>query len=142
MPYPPLRVFNTAEECRTHFETTYCQGAISTFDGIEVRFRTSDFDHCFYESSNRDGTKDSFSQPRSERVDWIKAALEDATAELYKGWDKKRRKYNLKRRVCVVCQNYVVVIAMTGHLKADFVTAYVADTGRTLAMIRTSPTWA
>ena len=141
MPYPPLRVFNTADDCRAHFEAAYCQGAIVTFDGIEVRFRKSDFDHCFYESSNRDGTKDSFSQLRSERVDWIKAALEDDTADLYQGWDKKRRKYNPKRRVCLVSQNYVVVVAMTGHLKADFVTAYVADTGRTLAMIRTSPKW-
>jgi hypothetical protein len=43
--------------------------------------------------------------------------------------------------------DYVVVIVMTGPAKADFVTAYVADTpgtpGRpsTIEMIRRSPKW-
>src|SRR6266849_4999336 len=108
MPYPPLRVFNAAGDCRAHFEAVYCQGPILTFDGIEVRFRNSDFDHCFFESSNRDGNKDTFSQPRSQRIDWIRAALEDDQADLYQGWDKNRKRYDPNRRVCVVEQNYVV----------------------------------
>jgi hypothetical protein len=112
-----------------------------TFDGIEVRFRRRDFDHCFFESTNRDGIKDSFSQPRSERIDWIRAALEDDQADLYQGWDNVRRRVDPSRRVCVVETNYVVVIALTDATNADFRTAFVADSGRTLQMIRNSPRW-
>src|SRR6185503_19188066 len=139
MPYPPLRVFNKANECRTHFEAAYCQGVILTFDGIEVRFRRSDFDHCFFESTNRDGIKDRFSQPRSERIDWIRAALEDDQANLYQGWDNVRKRVDPSRRVCVVETNYIVVIALTDATKANFRTAFVADSGRTLQMICNSP---
>jgi hypothetical protein len=141
MPYPPLRAFNNADECRAYFERIYCRGPIMTFDGIAVRFRKSVFDHCFFESSNRDGVKDSFSGPRSERIDWIKEALEDATADLYQGWDKQRKRYDSGRRVCVVEANYVVVIALKSGASADFRTAFVADSGRTLGMIQRSPRW-
>ena len=141
MPYPPLRIFNTEGDYRNHFEAMYCQGAIVTFDGIAVRFKKSNFDHCFFESSNRDGTKDSFSQPRSQRIDWIRAALQDAQADLYQGWDNNRKRYDPTRRVCVVQTNYVVVIALTGTNKADFRTAFMADSGRTLQMICNSPRW-
>jgi hypothetical protein len=143
--YPPL--LNLADEAsyRAHFEATYCRGTIRTFDGIEVRFRKSDFDHCCFESSRRNDVKDRFSTRRAQRLDWIKAALEDSKAERYQGWDKKRKRYDPKRRVTLVMGNFVVVIALKGRARADFVTAFVADThgrrGRpsTVDLIRRGP---
>ena len=66
----------------------YCQQPITTFDNIRVRFRESDFDHCMFESSKRDWTKDKFSAERAQRIDWIKATLIDASADLRQGWDR------------------------------------------------------
>jgi hypothetical protein len=77
--------FASEAECRAHFERIYCQGPITTFDVIMVRFRKKHFEHCFFESSGRNGIKDTFSPPRAERIDWIKAALEDPMSELYYG---------------------------------------------------------
>ncbi len=74
-------------------------------------------------------------------MDWIKAALQDPSADLYVGWDKNSKSYTRRRRVCVVSGNYVVVIAITGTARANFITAYLADTPRTLQMIRKSPRW-
>jgi hypothetical protein len=146
--YPPLLKLATAAEFRSHYEGTYCRCPIVTFDGIAVRFRKRHFNHCFFESTNRDGTKNLFSQKRAERIDWIRAALQDATAERYWGWDKNRRRYDRARRVTVVMGDYVVVIAITSPTTADFVTAFVADTpaspGRpsTIDQIRRGPKWA
>lgn len=72
MAYPPLVCYRTVDEYRAHFERVYCQGTITTFDGIAVRFRKSRFDHCFYESTRRNQVKDAFSAQRAERIDWIK----------------------------------------------------------------------
>ncbi len=127
---------------------TYCRGALQTFDSISVRFRKEDFDHCFFESSRRNRIKDRFSQARATRIDWIKATLKDNGAELYVGWDGKKKRYDTHRRVAIVVKNYVLVIHITGEGKANFVTAYVADTIgtperpiTTLDQIRRSPKW-
>ena len=147
MPYPPLVQYATIGEYRSRWIRCYCAGPIMTFDGIAVRFRRDKFPHYFFESSGRDGNKDQFSPKRAERIDWIKATLEDAKAELFVGWDKGKRRYDLSRRVAVVMGDYVVIIALTGEATADFVSAYVADTpasaGRrsTLEMIRRGPAW-
>ena len=147
MSYPPLLKLATAAQYRTHFENIYCRGPITTFDGIQVRFRKRDFNHCFFESSRRDGAKDQFSLRRAERMDWIKVALQDKDADRYLGWDKKKRAYTRTRRVAVVMGNYVVVIALATQKRADFVTAFVADTagsaGRasTLDQIKAGPKW-
>ena len=141
MALPPLCNLPSETEYRQRFEATYCQGTIATFDGIEVRFRKSDFDHCFFESTQRNGIKDEFSVKRSERIDWIKATLKDATADLLVGWDSKKKRYDNNRRVCLVSGNYVVVIVITGQSKADFITAFVADTPTTLQKIKASPKW-
>ena len=145
MAYPALVQLASETEYRTRFEAIYCTGTVQTFDGIAVRFRKHQFDHCFFESSRRDGAKDQFSTKRAERIDWIKAALEDSNGERYHGWDKKRKRYDASRRVTIVMGNYVVVIALKGQQLADFVTAYVADKpskpGRpsTVDMIRRGP---
>lgn len=148
MAYPPLLVLATATEYRAHFENVYCRCPVLTFDGIAVRFRKQSFNHCFFESTRRDGVKDLFSTKRAERIDWIKAALQDPTAERYCGWNKTKRRYDRSRRVTIVMGNYVVVIAITGPRIADFITAYVADpptsSGRpsTIDQIRSGPKWA
>jgi len=139
--YPPLVHYGTAAEYLTHFENVYCRGAISTFDGISVRFRKSRFAHCFYESSKRNGIKDQFSRLRAERIEWIKAALEDPTADLHVGWDSKKKKYTRDSRVAVVVGDYIVVIRLSGGRTAQLVTAYVADSPSTLAKIKGSPRW-
>lgn len=141
MAYPELVRYATEPEYRQHYERVYCRGTIGCFDGIEVRFQKRQFDHCFYESSKRDGVKDLFSTKRAERIDWIKAALQDGLAELYQGWDSRRRKHDLGRRVALVMVDYVVIIRITGPSRASFVTAYVADTPRTLAKIKGGPRW-
>jgi hypothetical protein len=112
-----------------------------------VRFRKSNFEHCFFESSRRNGIKDRFSPPRAKRIDWIKATLEDPHSELFEGWDSSKKRYDRTRRAAIVMGNYVVIIAFTGPGKADFVTAYVADTPATatrpstIDKIRGGPKW-
>jgi len=148
VPYPPLLSLAGEAQYRAHFETVYCRGPITTFDGIRVRFRKCDFDHCCFESSHRDRRKDMFSRSRAERLDWIGAALRDPNAELFIGWDRDRKRYNPNRRVAVVMHNYIVIIAITAPNRARFVTAYLADAqpqkpGRpsSLDLIRSSPKW-
>lgn len=140
MDYPPLLQGKTPDEYRSFFETTYCRGPIVTFDGIEVRFRKRDFNHCFFESVQ---TKDdTFSVMRAERLLWIKTALQDPDSDRYIGLDGKKKTYDNNRRVALVMGNYIVVIVLTGDRKADFVTAFVADTQRTLDRITNGPKWA
>lgn len=138
MPYPPLVNYGTEQEYRSHFERVYCQGTISTFDGIEVRFRRRMFDHCFFESVV---TKDdTFSPRRAERIDWIVATLQDASAELRVGWDNQKKIPAKNRRVAIVKGIYVVVIRLKGNGKAEFVTAFVAGQ-RAINLIKTNPLW-
>ena len=79
---------------------------------------------------------------RAERLLWIRAALQDPDSERYIGWDKSKKTYDKSRRVALVKDNYVVIIVLTGELKADFVTAFVADSERTLSRIKSGPQWA
>lgn len=138
MAYPPLVHYQTEDEYRTHFEQVYCNGPITTFDNIQVRFRKRQFDHCFFESVN---TKDdTFSPDRAERIDWIKAALEDPDAEHRVGWDNIKKRPANDRRVAIVVNNYVVIIRLYRADRAEFVTAFVA-TQRTISQIRTNPLW-
>lgn len=125
-------------EYRSHFETNYCRGPIETFDGIEVRFRKRDFYHCFFDSvATQD---DTFSVKRAERMLWLKAALRDPNAELRVGWNSKKKRPAVDRRVAIVQYDYVVIIVMTGQKEADFVTAFIAGEVA-LRKIRTNPKW-
>ena len=141
MDYPPLVHYQTHEEYRAHFERVYCQRPITTFDGIVVRFRKSCFGHCFYESTKRNYEKNQFSTIRAERIDWIQAALQDPDAELYFGWDGKNKRISKDRRVALVVGNFVVVIRINGPRKAEFITAYLADSQTTLDKIKRTPKW-
>jgi len=76
-------------------------------------------------------------------MDWIKSTLENPNAELYQGWNKRYRTYEPNRRVCVVYENFVVVIQLAlqnnGQLKGEFTTCYQADDS--IDKIRRSPAW-
>ena len=139
MEYPPLLKGKSAAEYRSYFESNYCRKPIETFDGIQVRFRKRDFNHCFFESI--DEKDDTFSFKRAERVLWIKAALQDPEAELRVGWDNKKKRPTVNRRVAIVMCDWIVVIQMTGQKEAVFKTAFTANE-RALRMIRTNPEWA
>lgn len=144
MALPPLVSYTTVAEYRAYYERVYCRGSIQTFDGIRVFFGAGKFGHMFYESTARDGRKDVFSPVRAQRIDWIKSTLEHPHADLFEGWDKGARLYDATRRVAVVYEDFVVVVAMglklDGSLKANFVTCYQAD--NSIGKIRTSPIWA
>lgn len=140
---PPLRFFGTEFEYKQYYYKAYCRKPIITFDRILVYFGKKCFQHCFYESSRRNQIKDIFSKKRAERIDWIRATLENPNAELYQGWDKEKKRHDLNYRVAVVFQNYVVVIRVKKksdkNLKANFVTAFIAD--NSIGKIRKSPIW-
>ena len=139
MALPPLVPYSTQAEYRTHFEKFYCRGPITTFDGIQVRFRKKQFDHCFFESV--DTKDDTFSPQRAERIDWIKAVLQDPSAELRVGWDNKKKKPSKNRRVAIVVNSYVVIVRIYGNgTRAEFVTAFAAGQS-TIRQIRSNPLW-
>ena len=144
--YPPLLDLESEDEYFEQFKKTYCKAPVKAFDGIEVRFRQSCFKHAFYESV-KGGKDNQFSLKRARRLHWIKAALQDSNSEIYLGYNKQKKKYDYKRRVSVVMGNYVVVISIQQQGKAEFITAFVADTpprpGRpsTIQQIRKGPVW-
>lgn len=139
--YPPLLTLTAESDYRMHFVNVYCRAPVFTFDGLIVRFRKDDFNHCFFESTQRNRIKDHFSTVRAERMDWIKAALADPNADRFVGWDRDTRQYRKDRRVTLVCGDYVVVIALVDAQRARFITAYVADTPASLQKLKTSPRW-
>ncbi len=114
-----------------------------TFDGIPVRFRESDFDHCMFESSKRNGVKETFSRKRAERIDWIKATLADPSADLRQGWDKRRKRIAPERRVAIAYEEFAVIIAISkpkrGGYIADFVTGFLAENN--ILKIKAMPRW-
>ncbi len=130
-------------EYLAYYRKEYCRKGVVTFDGIRVYFREDRFFHAFYESSNRDARKDKFSKIRAQRMGWIRATLENADSDLFQGWNKNRRIYDPGRRVCVVYEDFVVILKMrlkrNGRLKAEFVTCFQAD--NSIEKIRRSPRW-
>ena len=96
---PDLLKFSTTEEYREHYLNAYCRSVIKTHDGIRVYFKESRYGHAFWETPRGGGAKGKFDMERAERMDWIKAALESADAELYEGWDKDKKCADPTRRV-------------------------------------------
>lgn len=141
MTYPPLLSLKSPDEYRKYFEENYCNQKIYTFDKIRVLFPKGAFDHAFYSSSSRrERKKDVFSAERAERMPWIKVALDDASAELYFGWDNKHKCVVSNRRVAIVVRDYVVIIQTKSADIAFLVSAFIADQ-RALNMIRLNPKW-
>ena len=139
MPYPPLVKYDSESDYRSHFERVYCRGPIITHDGIPVHFKKADFNHAFFESVN--SKDDTFSPLRAERIDWIKAALQDPKNSMHIGWNKKKKRYANNRRVTLAQGNYVVVIALSRRGNGFFNTAFVANSHYTLSKIQQSPAW-
>ncbi|WGZ94960.1 MAG: hypothetical protein QJT81_02965 [Candidatus Thiothrix putei] len=144
MSTPSLLLLDSPRAYREHYERCYCRGNIVTFDGIRVFFKPQKFGHAFYRNSQgRSGAKDEFCPVRAQRMDWIKATLENPDAELFMGWNKAERCHDEDRRVSVVYDDFVVVIELglnqKGEMKGNFVTCYEAD--RSIDEIRKSPKW-
>ena len=134
----------TVDGLRQLWKEEYCNHAnpIHTFDGVLVKFYKHMFDHCFFESANRQARdKSILSLNRLEKMLWIKDTLQDPEAILKKGWDRDKKTYNNTRRVAFVKGNYVVVIRFTGVLQATFVTAYEHQDGGNINKIINSPDW-
>ena len=132
----------TEGQFRDMWQAAYCKQHIVTFDGIRVHFYDSNFDHAFFETTDRRENapkKDSLSLRRLARFYWIKDVLHDPTAELYEGYDKKSKSYTRNKRVAVVKDNYVVVIQFYSETDANFITAYVAD--NSIDKIKKGPLW-
>lgn len=129
MEYKKIKPQNFSEaELRKIWNEEYCQPDIYTFDNVRVLFFEEMFDHVFFESANRHAKdKSILSFNRLEKIHWIKDTLRDPDAILKKGWDSIKKVYFENRRVAIVKGNYVVIIALTGYLKANFVTAYEKD---------------
>lgn len=140
MSYPALVVYPNESDYQNHFEQVYCRGPVVTFDGIPIRFQKRNFTHAFFESVK--SKDDTFSWKRAERIDWIKAALQDSQSARYLGWDNKKKRHDGSRRVTVVMGNYVVVIGLSKQRdKGRFITAFVADSDRTIKKIQNGPKW-
>ena len=131
------------------YKKYYCKTPIKTFDGIEVVFYVSNFEHAFYESINR-RTKDKarFSYKRANRIYWIKWILQNPDAQLYVGYNSKRKNYDNSRRVAICVDNYAIIIGIDrkNRKKAKFITAYLADGingkgEKAIDLIRKSPKW-
>lgn len=139
---PPLVNYESIQEYKEHFINKYCKDIIKTFDSFEVKFYEDMFEHAFFESSDRRGSKDIFSLKRAERIDWIEDVLKDKDAEIYMGYDSKNKRNDWNRRVTIINEdNYVVVIQIIKDKKAKFITAYVADSPNTAIAIRKNPKW-
>ena len=138
--YPPFLELDSEEKYREHFHNEYCAGPIPTFDGIMVRFRRRDFDHAFFESSSPNSKDDTFSDDRAKRMDWVKLALSDPSADIRVGYNNRLRQDDFARRVAIVKGNFVVIIRIVKDKQAEFVTCYVATTW-TMQKIKKSRKW-
>lgn len=144
MAYKKIKSYKYSEaELRQIWSETYCEQKIVTFDDIVVKFYSNMFDHCFYESANRqEKDKSILSLNRLEKIYWIKDALEDPNSICKQGWDGNNKTYNNSRRVTIVKGNYIVIIIIYAEKKARFLTAYEVNNDRNLQKILNSPDWA
>lgn len=144
MALPPLVHLKGETDYYNHFVKFYCNaGPIITWDGLPVFFYPDMFTHAFYKRSQKawEAKKQSFDLTRGERIDWIKAVLEDASIIPREGYDKAKKIYDGSRRVAFLSpENYLVVIREDGT-KWRFVTAYLVDNEKTANKILTSPVW-
>ncbi|MBD1396755.1 hypothetical protein H9Q13_06215 [Pontibacter sp. JH31] len=146
MAYKKIKAHKMSEaQLRQLWKQTYCCASlpIHTLDGVQVKFYEDMFDHAFYESDKwKEKDKSILSLNRCEKMLWIKEALEDATAALKQGWDKKTKSYSNNRRVALVKGNYVVIIMFVKRRIARFVTAYEIDVDDNLGKFKDGPDWA
>ena len=136
---------HTEAEWRDLWDAAYCRQCIVTFDGIRVHFYNDNFDHAFFESSdrrrgvNKAKKKDILSMRRLSRFYWIKDVLRDPDAELHVGYDSSTKSFTKSKRVAIVRNDYVVVIQLYSENEAKFITAFVDD--QSIDKIKKSPLW-
>ena len=138
---PALVHLSSETEYKKYYIDKYCKNTLITFDGISVKFYEDQFEHAFYESSNKKKrNKDIFSFDRATRIDWIEYVLKNPKAELHLGWDRNKKIYNKDRRVAIISpEDYVVIIRLNNNNTAKFITAYYAD--NSASEIRKMPLW-
>lgn len=140
---PPLLHLQSEAEYRAYFVENYVRAHVATYHGVRVHFSADQFDHAFYEATNRDGVKDQFSWVRAQRMKWIALTLNDPGAIWYQGWIKRLERYDPTRSVAVAYGDFVVILKFratrSGVLKSNFVTCYDAD--NSIHKIRRSPAW-
>lgn len=131
---------------REYFHANFTKAPLrlTLADGhAKIYFSKSDFNHAFFESTDRNGIKDEFSRTRAERMDDIPAALLDTKAIRHAGWNKRDRAYSHGRCVCLALDDFVVVVRLrlttTDDLAGRFVTCFVAD--NSIGKIRKAPLW-
>lgn len=130
---------------KDHFVKNYCQsGPIITSMGFPVYFSPSNFEHAFFESTLRNGIKDSFYSPeRCSRMDWVRLTLTDSAATWLQGFDKKTQSHDPWRTVCLAYDDFVVIVRLgrsaQGDLLGNFVTCFWAD--NSIGLIKQAPAW-
>ena len=138
---PNFVSLSSPEEYKKYYVKKYCKNELWTFDGIKVKFYEDQFEHAFYESSNKvKRNKDVFSIDRAKRIDWIEYVLKNPKAELHLGWDRDKKRFNKDRRVAIISpEDYVVIIRINSNNTAKFITAYYAN--NSAKEIRKMPRW-
>ena len=138
---PNFVTLSSPADYKKYYIKKYCKNPLYTFDGIKVRFYEDQFEHVFYESSNKQKrNKDIFSIDRALRIDWIEYVLKNPKAELHLGWDRDKKRFNKDRRVAIISpEDYVVIIRINNDNTAKFITAYYAD--NSASEIRNMPLW-
>ena len=138
---PNFIILSSPKEYKKYYVKKYCKNELQTFDGIKVKFYEDQFEHAFYESSNkRKRNKDIFSVDRAKRIDWIEFVLKNPKAELHLGWDRDKKIFNKDRRVAIISpEDYVVIIRINENNTAKFITAYYAN--NSAKEIRKMPRW-
>lgn len=138
---PPLVIYEKQEDYREHYEREYCRSPITTPDGIRVFFSKDQFKHIFFESI--ESKDDTFSEKRSQRIDWIKHTLTNTSSILYQGYDHETKEYYPDRRVTLRYEDFVVILQLSlnskGILKGKIITCYYAD--NSIDKIKESPLW-
>ena len=141
MNLPALLSLKDENSYRAYFYKNFVKiKSLRTFDGIEVRFFTQNFDHAFYVKSIRSsGKKDQFSWQRAKRMDWIAAILQSPEPEL------RRRAMpdgKIRRIALVGAERYAVVIQIEPNgRRANFITAYIVRDDESLRKMRSNPRW-
>lgn len=141
MPLPPLLKLKGEKEYRDYFIATYVKGAqVLTSDGIVVDFYPEAFEHAFYRDTTRDShDKGRFDRKRAERMNWIRFALLEKHAEVY-----RRDMRNKIRRITLLArQRYAVITQLNPKdtSRSRFITAYIVDSDSALAQMRSNPKW-
>lgn len=141
MSLPPLLKLKSENEYREYFIATYVKGArVKMFDGILVDFYPEAFEHAFYRDTTRTShDKGRFDRKRAERMDWIRSALLDEMAEVY-----RRDMGNKIRRITLLAEPRYAVITQLNPKdtsRSRFITAYLVDSDLALSKMRSNPKW-